>query len=97
MDPIPILPLPFEGAPIQRKIITKQDIEEFGATVACPGCNVSKGNQRAQAHSDRRRVRVEECVRIIPHGAVRLGRRNEVILAAFTEEVQRGTQKNKKE
>ena len=52
VDPIPIPPLPFEGARVQRERITKQDIDEFGATIGCPGCNAIKDNKRAQAHSD---------------------------------------------
>ena len=39
VDPIPIPPLPFERARILRERITKQDINEFGATIGCPGCN----------------------------------------------------------
>ena len=46
VDPIPIPPLPFEGARIQRERITKQDIDEFGATIGCPGCNAVKDNKR---------------------------------------------------
>ena len=69
VDPIPIPPLPFEGARIQRERITKQDIDEFGATIGCPGCNAIKDNKRAQAHSDRCRKRIEECLRNTPHGA----------------------------
>ena len=34
--PIPIPPLPFQGARIQRERTTKQDIDEFGATIGCP-------------------------------------------------------------
>ena len=30
-----------------------QDIDEFGATVGCPGCNEITDNKRARAHSDR--------------------------------------------
>ena len=45
---IPIPPLPFEGARIQRERITKQDIEKFGATVGCQGCNAIKDNKMAQ-------------------------------------------------
>ena len=44
VDPIPR---------IQRESITMQDIEEFGATVGCPGCNAIKENTRAE--------RIEEC------------------------------------
>ena len=71
--------LPFEGARVQRERITKQDIDEFGATVGCPGCNAFRDNKRAQAHSDRCRMRIEECLRNTPHGAERLDRRIEVI------------------
>ena len=49
-DPIPVPPLPFEGARIQSGRITKQDIEKFGATVGCQGCNAVKDNRRAQVH-----------------------------------------------
>ena len=37
VDPIPIPSLPFEGARVQRERITKQDINEFGATIGCHG------------------------------------------------------------
>ena len=96
VDPVPILPLPFEGARIQRERITKQDIDEFGATIGCPGCNAIKENKRPQAHSDRCRMRIEECLRITPHGAERLDRRNEVINEALIEEVRRGEQRKKR-
>ena len=36
VDPIPISLLPSAGARIQRERITKQDLDEFGATVRCP-------------------------------------------------------------
>ena len=96
VDPIPIPPLPFEGARIQRERITKQDIDEFGATIGCPVCNAIRDNERAQAHSDRCRKRIEECLRTTPHGAERLDRRNEVINEALAEEVQRGEQRKKR-
>ena len=89
VDPIPIPPLPFEGARIQRETITKQEIDEFGATIGCAGCNAINDNKRAQAHSDRCRTRIEECLRTTPHGAERLDRRNEVINEALAEEVRR--------
>ena len=47
VDPIPIPPLPFEGARIQRGRINKQDIDEFGATVGCLGCNAIKDNKKS--------------------------------------------------
>ena len=96
MDPIPIPPLPFEGARVQRERITKQDIDEFGATIGCPGCNAIKDNKRAQVHSDRCRKRIEECLRNTPHGAERLDRRDEVINEALAEEVRRGEQRKKR-
>ena len=92
MDPIPIPLLPFEGARIQRERITKQDIDEFGATTGCPGCNAIKDNKRTQAHSDRCR----RSLRITPHGAERLDRRNEVINEALAKEAQRGEQRKKR-
>ena len=67
VDPIPIPPLPFEGARVQRERVTKQDIDEFGATIGCPGCNAIKDSKRAQAYSDRCRTRIEECLRTTPH------------------------------
>ena len=75
VDPIPIPPLLFERAGVQRERITKQDIDEFGATIGCPGCNAIKDNKRAQVHSDRCRARIEECLRTTSHGAERLDRR----------------------
>ena len=96
LDPIPIPPLPFEGARIQRERITKQDSDEFGATIECPGCNAIKDNERAQAHSDRCRMRIEECLRIAPHGAERLDRRNEVISEALAEEERRAVEEEER-
>ena len=87
VDPIPIPPLPFEGARVQRERITKQDINEFGAAIGCPGCDAIRDNKRAQAHSSRCRMRIEERLRTTPHGAERLDRRNEVINEALAEEV----------
>ena len=94
VDPIPIPP--FNGERVQRERITKQDIDEFGATIGCQGCNAIKDNKRAQAHSDRCRKRIEECLRNIPHGAERLDRRKEVINEALAEEVRRGEQRKKR-
>ena len=96
VDPFPIPPLPFEGARVQRERITKEDIDEFGATIGCPGCKPIKDNKRAQAHSDRCRTRIEECLRTTPHGVERLDRRNEVINEALAEEGWRGEQRKKR-
>ena len=93
---ISIPPLPFEGARIHRERITKQDIDEFGATIGCPGCNAINDNKRAQAHSDRCRNRIEECLRTTPHGAARLDRRTEAINEAQAEEVRRGEHRKKR-
>ena len=93
--PIPIPPLPFEGARIQRERVTKQDIDEFGATIGCPGSNAIRDNKRAQAHSDRCRKRIEERLRTTPHGTKRLDRRNEVINEAVAEEVRREEQRRR--
>ena len=96
VDPNPVLPLPFEGARIQRERITKQDIDEFGATVGCTGCNAIKDKKRVEADSDRCRVRGEGWLRISPQRAERLDRRTEVINEALAEEVQRGEQRKKR-
>ena len=78
VDPIPISPLPFARARTQRERITKQDNDEFRATVGCPSCSATKDGKRAQAHSDRCRVRIE---------TERLYRRSEVI-NGVAEEIQ---------
>ena len=51
-DPLPPPPVPFEGARVQRERITRTDIEAFGTTAGCPGCNAIRSGKRAQAHSD---------------------------------------------
>ena len=76
--------------------ITKQNIDEFGAIVGCPGCSAIKDNMRAQAHSYRCRVRNEECLRITPQGAERLDRRSDVRNEAPAEEIQRGEERKKR-
>ena len=96
VDPIPIHPLPFAGARIERERITTRDIDEFGATIGCPGCNAIKDNKRAQAHSERCRKRIEERLGTTPHGAERLDRRSEVINEALAEEVRRKEQRKKR-
>ena len=72
VDPIPIRPLPFAGARIERERITKRDIDEFGATMGCPGSSAIK-DKRAQAHSERCRKRMEERLGTTPHGAAKVG------------------------
>ena len=94
--PIPIPPLPLAGARIQRERITKQDIDELGASVGCPGCTAIKDNKGAQTHSDRCRARIEECLRVTPEGAERLDRRSEVIDEALAEEQQRDEQRKER-
>ena len=95
VEVIPLPPLPFDGSSVQRERITKQDIDEFGATVGCPGCNAIRDNKRRQAHSDRCRRRIEENLKKTPHGAERLNRREEVINEALAEEVQKSDQRRK--
>ena len=83
VNPIPIPPLPFDGARIQRERITKQDIDEFGAIVGCPSCSALKDKKRAPAHSDRCTERIEQSLSITPQRAERLDRRGEVINEAL--------------
>ena len=49
VDPTSIPPMPFEGARILRERMTKQDVDDFGATVGCPSCNAIKDNKREQS------------------------------------------------
>ena len=58
---------------------------EFVATVGCPGCEAIKDNTRSQAHSDRCKVRVEDCFR-----------RKEAINEALAEELQRDEQRKQR-
>ena len=95
VDPIPMPPVPFDGARVPRERITKQDIDEFGATIGCPGCNSIRDNKRRQGHSERCRRRIEESLRKTPHGAERLERREEVINEALAKEVRRREQRKK--
>ena len=76
-DPVPIPLQPFEGARILSQRISKQDIDKFGATARCQGCNAIKDNTRAQVQSGRCRERVESCFRITPQGAERLDRNDQ--------------------
>ena len=41
IDPLPPPPVPFEGRRVQRERITRADVEAFGTTAGCPGCNAS--------------------------------------------------------
>ena len=43
-DPDPAIAI--EGAPIHMERITKQDIDDFGATVGCPDCNAITDNKQ---------------------------------------------------
>ena len=55
VDPIPIPPLPFEGARIQGERITRQDIDEFGATIRCnQGQQKSTSTLRSLQNANRR-------------------------------------------
>ena len=89
LDPLPPPPVPFEGARVQREIITRTDIETFGTTAGCPGCNAIRSGKRAQVHSDSCRVRIEECLKTTPEGAERPDRRSEVLNEALAKEVER--------
>ena len=71
IDPLPPPPVPFEGARVPRERITKTDIEAFGTTAGCPGCNTIRSGKRAQAHSEPCRVRIEECLKTTPGGSER--------------------------
>ena len=90
VDPIPIPPLPFEGARIQRERITKQDINEIGATIGCPGNKKSTSTLRSLQEANRRASENHSA------WAERLERRDEVINEALAEEVRRKEQRKKR-
>ena len=73
----------------RRERITRTDIEGFGTTAGCPGCNAIKSGQQAQAHSDLCRARIEECLKTTPEGAECPDRRSEVLNEALAKEVER--------
>ena len=58
-------------------IVDSGQTRSSSGTIGCASCNAIKDNKRAQAHSDRCRTRIEECLRTTPHGAEKLNRRNE--------------------
>ena len=89
IDPLPPAPVPFEGARVQRERITRTDIEGFGTTAGCPGCNAIKSGQQAQAHSDLCRARIEECLKTTLEGAECPDRRSEVLNEALAKAVER--------
>ena len=73
VDRVPNCSIATSGSTNSEGRITKQDIDEFGAIVGCPGCKAIKDNIRAQAHSYRCSVRIEECLRIIPQRSRKIG------------------------
>ena len=93
VNPLPPPPVPFEGARVQRERITRTDIEAFGTTAGCPGCNQFKAGKRLQTHSDPSRVRIEECLKTTPEGSERLNRRSEVLNEALAKEGERKRRK----
>ena len=72
IDRLPPPPVPFEGARVQRVRITRTDIEAFGTTAGCMGCNAIGSGKRARAHSVPCRVMVEECLKTTLEGSERL-------------------------
>ena len=79
IDQVPPPPVPFQKAQMPRERITRADIEAFGTTAGCPGCNAIRSGKRAQAHADPCRVRIEERLKMTPEGAERPDRRSEVL------------------
>ena len=82
-DPLPPPPVPYEEVRVQMERITRTEIETFGTTAGCPGCNAIRSGKSAQAHSDLCRARIEECLKITLEGASRPDRRSEVLNEAL--------------
>ena len=93
VDPIPIPPLPLREHAFRGRESPSRTLTSSEPRLDAQGCNAIKDNKRAQAHSDRCRKRIEECLRNTPHGAERWDRREEEALA---EEVRRGEQRKKR-
>ena len=95
-NPIPIPPLPFEEHKSRGKESPSNTLTNSEPRLDAQVAMQSRTTKGAQAHSDRCRKRIEECLRTTPHGAERLDRRNEVLNKALAEEVQRGEQRKKR-
>ena len=93
IDPLPPPPVPFEGARVQRDRVTITDIEAFGTTAGCPGCNAIRSGKRALAHSDPCSDSIKECLKTTPEGGERLDRRSEVLNEAPAKEVERNVRR----
>ena len=73
--------------------MTRTDIEAFGTTAGCQGCNAIRSGKRAQAHSDPCRARIEECLKTTSESAERPDRRSEVLNEALAKEVERNVRR----
>ena len=93
-DPIPIPPLPFEGARVQRERITKQDITSsvprLDAQFAMQP-KTTQGHRHTQIAAERESKNASELLLM----EQRLDRRNEVINESPAKEVRRGEQRKK--
>ena len=83
----------FVQAPVQRERITSADVEAFGSTAGCPGCNGIRSGKRAQAHPDPCRVRFEECLKTTSEGAECPDQRSRVLNEALAKEVERNVRR----
>ena len=89
-----IPPLPFESVRVQRESPSKTSTSSEPRLDAQAAIAI-RDNRRAQARSDRCRMRIDERLRTTPQGAERLDRRDEVINEALAEEVRREEQKRR--
>ena len=79
VDPVPIPPLPFRGCTNTEGENHQARHQRVRSHDWMPRLQCDQGQaKRAQAHSDRCRMRIEERLRTTPHGAERLDRRAEV-------------------
>ena len=73
--------------------MARTDIEAFGTTAGCQGCNAIRSGKRAQAHTDPCRARIEECLKTTSESAERPDRRSEVLNEALAKEVERNVRR----
>ena len=92
-DPIPILPLPFEGASVQRERITKQDIERSSEPLSDVKVATRSKTTRGHRHNQIvARNELKDAFESLHNGQKAWDRRNEVINEALAEEVRRAEQ-----
>ena len=86
VDPLPPLPVPFEGARVQRD--RHRSLRNHCRMPRLQCDQIWKASTSSLC-----RVRIEECLKTTPEGAERLDRRSEVLNEALAKEVERNVRR----